>query len=71
MITTIFGVLIGAMSLGQMAPGLTALGEAQQAGYAVFKTIEREPPIDVSSPEGDKPDKIEGRLEFKEVCAKW
>ncbi|CAN0573003.1 unnamed protein product, partial [Ectocarpus sp. 12 AP-2014] len=29
-ITTIFGVLIGAMSLGQMAPGATALGQAKQ-----------------------------------------
>ncbi|CAN0289073.1 unnamed protein product, partial [Ectocarpus sp. 12 AP-2014] len=66
-ITTIFGVLIGAMSLGQMAPGATALGQAKQAGYRVFETLERVPPIDASSPEGSKPDKVEGRLEFKEV----
>ncbi|CAM9430402.1 unnamed protein product [Ascophyllum nodosum] len=66
-ITTIFSVLIGAKSLGQIAPGLTALGEARQAGYTVFKTIEREPFINVYSPEGAKPEKVEGRLEFKEV----
>ncbi|CAM9430112.1 unnamed protein product, partial [Ascophyllum nodosum] len=65
-ITTIFGVLIAAVFLGQIAPGLTALGEARQAGYSVFKTIEREPAIDVYSSEGNKP-KVEGRLELKEV----
>lgn len=67
MITTIFGVLIGAMGLGQMAPGATALGQAKQAGYRVFQTLERVPPIDASSSEGSKPDKVEGRLEFQEV----
>lgn len=67
-ITTIFGVLIGAMSLGQMAPGATALGQAKQAGYRVFETLERVPPIDAASTEGSKPDKVEGRLEFREVC---
>eukprot|EP00903_Cladosiphon_okamuranus_P008530 g8189.t1 len=66
-ITTIFGVLIGAMGLGQMAPGATALGQAKQAGYRVFQTLERVPPIDASSPDGSKPEKVEGRLEFKEV----
>lgn len=67
MITTIFGVLIGAMGLGQMAPGATALGQAKQAGYKVFQTLGRVPPIDASSAEGSKPEKVEGRLEFKEV----
>lgn len=67
MITTIFGVLIGAMSLGQMTPGVTALGEARQAGYNVFKTLDRVPPIDSSSPDGAKPAAVEGRLEFKKV----
>lgn len=75
MITTIFGVLIGAMGLGQMAPGATALGQAKQAGYKVFQTLERVPPIDASSPEGSRPEKVEGRLEFKEVsmfsCFFW
>ncbi|CAN0282310.1 unnamed protein product, partial [Hapterophycus canaliculatus] len=66
-ITTIFGVLIGAMSLGQMAPGMTALGSAKQAGYKVFETLDRVPSIDASSPEGSKPEKVEGRLEFQEV----
>ncbi|CAN0102225.1 unnamed protein product [Pylaiella littoralis] len=66
-ITTIFGVLIGAMSLGQMAPGMTALGEAKQAGYKVFQTLDRVPPIDASSTEGSKPESVEGRLEFQQV----
>lgn len=67
MFTTIFGVLFGASYLGLMGPGLTALGMARQAGYTVFETIAREPVIDISSSEGDKPGEIEGRLEFKQV----
>lgn len=70
-ITTIFGVLIGAMSLGQMAPGMTALGEAKQAGYKVFQTLDRVPPIDASSTEGSKPESVEGRLEFQQVCGMY
>ncbi len=66
-IQTIFGVLIGAMASGQMAPGLTALGKAKQAAYKVFETLERVPTIDASSPDGSKPESVEGRLEFKEV----
>lgn len=66
-IQTIFGVLIGAMATGQMAPGLTALGKAKQAGYTVFETLERVPTIDASSPDGSKPESVQGRLEFKEV----
>ena len=56
------------MSLGQMAPGLTALGAAKQAGYRVFETLERTPPIDASSLEGEAPGHVEGRLELREVC---
>lgn len=54
------------MTLGQMTPGLSALGLAREAGYAVFETLDRVPPIDSSSPEGEKPS-VEGRLEFREV----
>lgn len=68
--TTIFGVMVGASFLGLTAPGLTALGKVRQAGYYVFNTIERKPAIDVSSPEGYRPDEIEGRIEFKEVYKK-
>ncbi|CAN0108013.1 unnamed protein product, partial [Discosporangium mesarthrocarpum] len=65
-ITTIFGVLVGAMGMGQMSPGLTALTLAKQAGYGVFEVIHRVPVIDSFSKEGEQP-KIEGRLDFEEV----
>lgn len=53
--------------MGQMAPGLTALGAAKQAGYRVFDTLERTPPIDASSLEGAAPGQVEGSLELREV----
>lgn len=65
--TVIFGVLIGAMSAGQMTPGLTAFGLAREACYDVYSTLDRVPPIDSASSEGARPDKIEGRLEFQEA----
>lgn len=55
------------MTLGQCAPGLTALSEARVAGYSVFQVLDRKPVIDSASLEGDKPDVVEGRLELREV----
>lgn len=66
-ITTIFGILVGAMALGQMAPGVSALGLARVSAFSVFETINRVPPIDSGSTQGEKPQAIQGRLEFKEV----
>lgn len=65
-ITTIFGVLIGAMTFGQATPGLQAIGNAREAAYDVFRTLDRVPEIDSSSPEGEKP-LVEGQLEFRRV----
>lgn len=55
------------MTVGQCAPGLTALGEARGAGYDVFQVLDRKPVIDSASQEGDKPPVVDGRLELREV----
>ena len=40
---------------------------AKAAAYKIFEIIDREPAIDSESDEGYKPDKIEGKIEFKNV----
>lgn len=58
---------MGAMMLGQTAPGITAVGIARGAAVEVFETLERTPPIDSSSKDGLKPDKVEGKVVFHTV----
>ncbi|CAM9784749.1 unnamed protein product, partial [Ectocarpus sp. 12 AP-2014] len=66
-LSSIFAVLMGAMMLGQTAPGITAVGIARGAAVEVFETLERTPPIDSSSKDGLKPDKVEGKVVFHTV----
>ncbi|CAI8010328.1 ATP-dependent translocase ABCB1 [Geodia barretti] len=65
--TVFFAILIGAFSLGQAAPQLELLQTASGAGSAIFDTIDRTPPIDVYSDEGDTLDKFESTVEFESV----
>lgn len=52
------------MMLGQTAPGITAISVARGAAVEVFETLERVPPIDSSSVEGLKPEKVYGQVVF-------
>ncbi|CAH1803157.1 unnamed protein product [Owenia fusiformis] len=61
------GVLIGSMSLGHAAPNFENFASARGAATAIFEIIDHEPEIDSSSEEGEKPEKIEGNVEFKDV----
>ena len=62
-----FSVLIGAFSLGQAAPNLENLLTAVGASTVVYETIDRVPPIDSSSEEGKKPEKMNPTIELKGV----
>ncbi|XP_063158096.1 ATP-binding cassette sub-family B member 5 [Candoia aspera] len=62
-----FSVLIGAFSLGQASPNLESLANARGAAYEVFKIIKKPRPIDSSSTEGFKLDKLRGEIEFKNI----
>ena len=66
-LSAIFAVLMGSMMFGQTAPGIAALGTARGAAVEVFETLDRVPPIDSSSPEGAKPEKVEGHVVFDSV----
>lgn len=46
---------------------MEAVATARGAAYELYAIVEREPPIDVSSEEGEKPDDVDGEIEFKDV----
>ncbi|KAB0339976.1 hypothetical protein FD754_023504 [Muntiacus muntjak] len=62
-----FSILIGAFSIGQVAPCIDAFANARGAAYAIFAIIDNDPKIDNFSERGHKPDNIKGNLEFKDV----
>ncbi|KAL2917729.1 hypothetical protein HK105_202602 [Polyrhizophydium stewartii] len=62
-----FAVIIGAFSLGNATPHIAAIGTAQGAAYHIFETIDRQSPIDPSSPEGAKPESVNGSIEFNGI----
>uniref|UniRef100_A0A8C2IA84 ATP-binding cassette, sub-family B (MDR/TAP), member 11a n=1 Tax=Cyprinus carpio TaxID=7962 RepID=A0A8C2IA84_CYPCA len=62
-----FGVLMGAMNLGQASPCLEAFASGRAAAKSIFDTIDREPEIDCFSEEGHTLDKVKGDIEFHNV----
>ncbi|KAB0375847.1 hypothetical protein FD755_012490 [Muntiacus reevesi] len=66
-ITVFSSILIGAFSIGQVAPCIDAFANARGAAYAIFAIIDNDPKIDSFSERGHKPDNIKGNLEFKDV----
>ncbi|XP_042730707.1 bile salt export pump isoform X2 [Lagopus leucura] len=62
-----FGVLVGALNLGQASPCLEAFATGRGAAANIFETIDRKPTIDSMSEEGYKLDKVRGEIEFHNV----
>ncbi|XP_075036809.1 bile salt export pump-like [Mixophyes fleayi] len=62
-----FGVLVGALSLGQASPCLQAFASGRGAATNIFETIDKEPMIDCMSEEGYKLDKVKGEIEFHNI----
>ena len=62
-----FAVLIGAFSMGEIAPNLQAFTLALSACAKIYETIDRVPKIDIYSDEGDCPKQVDGVLEFRNV----
>ncbi|OXB76842.1 UNVERIFIED_CONTAM: hypothetical protein H355_002535 [Colinus virginianus] len=62
-----FGVLVGALNLGQASPCLEAFATGRGAAANIFETIDRKPTIDCMSEEGYKLDKVRGEIEFHNV----
>ncbi|NWV06037.1 ABCBB protein, partial [Ptilonorhynchus violaceus] len=62
-----FGVLVGALNLGQASPCLEAFATGRGAATNIFETIDKKPTIDCMSEDGYKLDKVQGEIEFHNV----
>ncbi|XP_063174293.1 bile salt export pump isoform X1 [Candoia aspera] len=62
-----FGVLLGALNLGQASPCLEAFATGRGAAANIFETIDGKPTIDCMSEDGYKLDKVRGEIEFHNV----
>ncbi|KAI7808305.1 putative bile salt export pump [Triplophysa rosa] len=67
LVQVFFGVLMGALNLGQASPCLEAFASGRAAAESIFDTIDREPEIDCFSEDGHKLDKVKGDIEFHSV----
>lgn len=61
-LTILMAIILGSYNLGNVAPNGQALGSAIAAASKLYSTIDRESPIDPSSDEGERLDKIEGNI---------
>ncbi|KAI8968239.1 P-loop containing nucleoside triphosphate hydrolase protein [Mycotypha africana] len=62
-----FAMIIGAISLLQLPPNLSAVSTACGAAYKIYATIDHTPSIDVDQKNGLAPEKFVGHIEFKDV----
>ncbi|CAG8612827.1 7729_t:CDS:2 [Gigaspora margarita] len=62
-----FSMLIGSHSLTLLSSNLQAITIAVGAGSKIFETIDRVPSIDIASDTGDKPENVDGRIQFKNI----
>jgi ATP-binding cassette subfamily B (MDR/TAP) protein 1 len=66
-LTVLFSVMIGAFSLGNVAPNIKAFTSAAAAGQKIFASIDRKSPMDPNSKEGLKLENLEGTIELRNV----
>ncbi|OVA02908.1 ABC transporter [Macleaya cordata] len=66
--TTMLNVVISGLSLGQAAPNISTFIRATTAAYPIFEMIERKSVNKSSSKMGMTLEKVEGHIQFKEVC---
>ncbi|XP_061995041.1 ABC transporter B family member 21-like isoform X2 [Rosa rugosa] len=66
--TVIFSVLMGSLSLGKASPCISAFAPGQAAAYKMFETINRKPEIDAYDTTGRVLQDIRGDIELRDVC---
>jgi ATP-binding cassette subfamily B (MDR/TAP) protein 1 len=66
-INVFMSILIGSVSLAQLAPEMQAVTQARAAAAKLYETIDRIPDIDSSDPSGLKPEKVEGNITLESV----
>lgn len=67
MFQTFYGVLVGAIQLGQSAPHLEAFAAARGAATSVFSILERTSAIDSLATNGKELSSIKGEVILKDV----
>lgn len=66
-LTVLFAIMLGAVMVGNVAPNLQAMGSAIASGQKIFETIDRVPPIDSFSEEGEKLPDVKGHIQLSHV----
>ena len=66
-LTILLAVMIGAFSLGNVAPNAQAFTTSVAAAGKIFNTIDRISPLDSASREGGKLEHVEGEVELKNI----
>ncbi|KAM3581172.1 hypothetical protein VKS41_006610 [Umbelopsis sp. WA50703] len=64
-------MMMGAMSLLQLPPQLSAVTSAMGAAYKIYNTIDRVPIIDPDSTEGKKLETVKGHIVFTDTMFKY
>lgn len=67
MITVATAIIIGATSLGSIAPAFQSVTKSIGAAKKIYETIDRVPIIDSASSEGEILETFSGRIEFQNV----
>ena len=66
-LTILLAVMIGAFSLGNVAPNAQAFTTAIAAAGKIFNTIDRVSPLDPKSEKGGKLETVEGNMELRNI----
>ena len=66
-VTILLATIIGAFSLGQVAPNIQALTGSVGAASKIINTIDRRSPLDPSADDGDRLENVDGRIELRHV----
>ena len=66
-LTVFMSITIAAFSLGMATPLLAVFAEGRVAAVAIFKVIKRKPLINSFSALGFRPEKLDGRIQLKNV----
>ena len=66
-LTITLAIMIGAFSLGNVAPNVQAFTTSVAAAGKIFNTIDRASPLDPMLEDGEKLDHVEGTVELKNI----
>lgn len=66
-LTILMSIMIGAFSLGNVAPNMQAFTTSVSAAVKIFNTIDRKSPLDPTAPGGKILEQVEGTIELRHI----